>query len=47
MLFRSITWSTGGESYDECIAGYFEAGFEAKVTSGQTDTFTVTLSPNE
>ena len=41
------TWSTVGESYDASNAGYYEAGFEAKVTSGQTDTFTVTLSPNE
>lgn len=41
------TWSTVGESYDASNAGYYEAGFETKVTSGQTDTFTVTLSPNE
>ena len=41
------TWSTVGESYDASNAGYYEAGFESKVTSGQTDTFTVTLSPNE
>lgn len=41
------TWSTVGESYDASNAGYYEAGFEARVTSGQTDTFTVKLSPNE
>ena len=41
------TWSTVGESYDASNSGYYEAGFEARVTSGQSDTFTVTLSPNE
>ncbi|WP_417015785.1 DUF4962 domain-containing protein [Alistipes sp.] len=41
------TWSTIGESYDASNAGYYEAGFEAHVTSGQSDTFTVKVSPNE
>lgn len=41
------TWSTKGEAWDADNSGYYEVGYEAKVTSGKTETFTMKLSPNE
>ena len=43
---KLTTWPTKGEWYDADNSGYYEVGYTATLAPGQSDTFTVTISPD-